>query len=299
MSEIVDAPALDELGPLPQWLCWQMEPPRGDSPKPVKMPYSPISGRHASTTASADWVDLNAALDARDEHPEWSGVGFVFTERDPYVGVDLDGCRDAESGALATWAHEIVTALDSYTEISPSGTGLHIFIRGKLPIFGRRKGHIELYETARYFTVTARELADTAGVIHERQAELAMLHAEIFGAASDVAAPRLPRSTRLVVTPDDRSLLDRMFNSARGDRIRRLWDGDTSMHGADDSGADLALCDYLAFWTAGDAGRIDRLFRESRLFRPKWDEKRGAMTYGARTIACAVSGKAVGGGVAA
>ena len=61
------------------------------------------------------------------------GIGFVFTESDPFCGVDLDACVDPKTGQIASWASEIVGALDSYTEFSPSGTGLHVLLRAKLP----------------------------------------------------------------------------------------------------------------------------------------------------------------------
>lgn len=91
--------------------------------------------------------------------------------------------------------------------------------------------------------------------------------------------------------PDDAELIQKATAARNGAKLRRLWAGDTSGHGKDDSAADLALCDLLAFWTGPDPTRIDSLFRQSGLMRRKWDEKRGATTYGERTIRTALDGR--------
>ena len=89
---------------------------------------------------------------------------------------------------------------------------------------------------------------------------------------------------------DDRALLERMYASRSGDAIRALMAGDCSAQGGDRSAADMALCSHLAFWCAGDATRIDRIFRRSGLMRDKWDSRRGGTTYGAQTIERAIEG---------
>ena len=91
------------------------------------------------------------------------------------------------------------------------------------------------------------------------------------------------------VNVDDSTLLGKARAAGNGAKFRALFDqGNTTLYDGDDSSADLALCNLLAFWTGGDSARIDRLFRQSALYRDKWDEKRGAGTYGTRTIAKAV-----------
>jgi primase-polymerase (primpol)-like protein len=91
----------------------------------------------------------------------YGGIGFVFTPEDDLCGVDLDGCLDPETGEIEGWAQEIIEELDSYTEISPSGTGVHVLVRGTLPAGRNRKGRFEAYDRGRYFTVTGRHLAGT------------------------------------------------------------------------------------------------------------------------------------------
>jgi putative DNA primase/helicase len=107
-------------------------------------------------------------------------LGFVFTESDPFCGVDLDSCVDPETGEIASWASEIVGTLDSYTEFSPSGTGLHVLLRAELPSGGNRRDLVEMYDRARFFTVTRRRVRGTSHVVEERQEQLAALHARLF-----------------------------------------------------------------------------------------------------------------------
>ena len=100
-------------------------------------------------------------------------MGFVFTYDDPFVGIDLDKCRDAETGKTEDWAQKVIDDLNSYTEISPSGTGYHIIVKGKMPEDGaNRKGRLEVYEKGRYFTVTGDHVEGTPEAINERQEAL-------------------------------------------------------------------------------------------------------------------------------
>src|SRR5918998_310196 len=142
---------------LRQWLCWRKEERDG---KPTKVPYSPTTGQRASSTDSDTWSGYQEAVRACKEHG-YGGIGFVFTKEDDLCGVDLDGCLDPETGELEGWAQEIIEELDSYTEISPSGTGVHVLVRARLPEGRNRKGRFEAYDRGRYFTVTGHHLAGT------------------------------------------------------------------------------------------------------------------------------------------
>jgi len=109
-----------------------------------------------------------------------AGIGFTVTEDDPYTGIDLDSCIDG-AGEIATWAEKLVRRFNSYTEKTPSRTGLRILVKGKLPKGRNRLGKIELYDQRRYFTVTGWHLEDTPATIEERQGELLDLYRELFG----------------------------------------------------------------------------------------------------------------------
>jgi putative DNA primase/helicase len=134
-----------ELKARPQWVVW-----RAVGDKPDKSPYSPRTARKASSTDLITWSTFKEALEAY-KHAEFAGLGFMFSSGDPYTGVDLDDCV-AEDGEIELWALEIVRYFNSYTELSASGTGLHIIVRGDVP--NRRKGEVEVYSSKRFFTVT-------------------------------------------------------------------------------------------------------------------------------------------------
>jgi primase-polymerase (primpol)-like protein len=83
-------------------------------------------------------------------------VGFVFSTADPFTGIDLDRCVDPQTGEVAGWAMEIVRYFDSYSELSTTGTGVHVIVKGEIP--NRRKSGIEVYSSKRFFTVTGHVL---------------------------------------------------------------------------------------------------------------------------------------------
>jgi len=140
-----------ELKRTPQWVAWKLEN-RND--RLAKVPYSPRTGRLASTTDPLTWGTFDDALEVLGRY---EGLGFVFSSADPYSGIDLDGCVEPETGEISQWALEVVRSVDSYTELSPSGTGLHIFVRGRLPSSVKRP-EIEMYSHSRFFTVTGHKV---------------------------------------------------------------------------------------------------------------------------------------------
>ena len=146
-----------ELRELPQWVCWHWT--RRDE-RWTKVPIDPHTGRQAKTDTSATWGTFDQAL-ARYRRDRLAGVGFVFSPGDPYCGIDLDSCRDPTTEAITAEAHAIIAELDGYAEISPSRTGVKIFIRATLPNGrGRRdsKQQIEMYDRKRFFTMTGAQL---------------------------------------------------------------------------------------------------------------------------------------------
>jgi putative DNA primase/helicase len=278
----------DDLRARPQWVAWRTES-RGD--KRTKVPYQAVApARRASSTDPDTWSACTYAVKAV-ERGAADGIGFTFTADDPFVGIDLDEC--VTNGHVDPRAMDLVRAMDSYTEITPSGKGLHVWVRGTWGA-GRRtsstswRGEIEVYDRGRYFTVTGRHLDGTPDQIHERQKELDDLRAAYW--PPDPAPERTPMPA-VPVALDDRELLEKATAASNGGRFGQLWRGDTGGHGNDASRADLALCDLLAFWTGGDADRMDRLFRSSGLMRPKWDSPRGDSTYGRQTIDKALNGR--------
>lgn len=142
-----------ELKNRKQWLNWKYVQNPSNPNKPKKKPIDSKTGKPASVTNPDTWSSLDVSI-KRYRKGTVDGVGFVFTKDDPYVGIDLDNCRDTKTGELENWAVEIINKIVSYTEISPSGTGIHILVKGKLPGSGKKVDNIEMYDQGRYFTVT-------------------------------------------------------------------------------------------------------------------------------------------------
>lgn len=265
----------------PQWVAYRNEP-RAGSDKVTKVPIDPTTGRRAKTNDPRTWAPFEVAL--RRAHDDGlPGTGFVFTAQDDFVGVDLDHCRDPRTGEVQPWAEEVIRSLRSYTEVSPSGMGLHILTRGSLPSGRRRKGQAEMYSTGRFFTMTGKHIEGSPTTIEDRTVELAALHERLI-ADAPAAGAHLHGETAL----SDDDLLEKARRADNGPKFSALWSGNLAGH-ASHSEADLSLCRILAFWTRNDATRVDRLFRRSGLFRDKWDEARGDQTYGQRTVEKAIS----------
>lgn len=351
-------PTAEELAHIPaaltlprQWVLWRgadrLDQQTGEI-RLNKIPIDPQTLRNADTTDPATWgtfAESVAALPVALE--EWEtddpagfrggGLGFVFSDADPYCGVDFDHCVNPDTGEVAAWAQAHVDALASYTEVSPTETGLHVIVEGDLPPRGRKKGQVEMYTYARFFTMTGRSLAWTPPTVEPRQGALHAVWCGLFGPQAGDSVWTLDEhgtitnfdgnpwvitrlgadatgepyaffaetsaGVRLIQceiarapqgqpasspTLDDTVILDKANKAKHGTEFAALWAGDTTVFGGDESRADMSLCVRLAFWTQ-DPVQIDRLFRQSGLMRPKWDEKRGDRTYGARTLAEALA----------
>ncbi|WP_042662068.1 bacteriophage-like protein [Haloferax sp. ATB1] len=278
------------------WVGWRRQTRSGDE---TKVPRD-VTGGYASATDPATWTTFDEAR-AYAADGSADGVGYVFTDDDSFVGIDLDKCRDPETGVTDDWAQKLIDRLDSYTEVSPSRTGYHVIIRGTLPPGGNRTGNLELYDDARFFTVTGDHVAGTPTTVGDRQDALDVIHDAYFETPAAVESATTTPTTATATTTngstgpgndlEDDELIERASNAANGAKFSRLWRGDTTGYDSH-SEADMALCSMLAFWTAGDAQQIDRLVRDSGLYRPKWDAVHfsDGSTYGETTIDRAIAG---------
>lgn len=276
-----------ELAALRQWICWRLEPdPKGE--KPRKVPYDPRTGRKASSTNPETWATLPEAMRAQTKYL-FTGVGFVFTEAGGIVGVDIDHCRK-ENGTFTEAAQAILDKYPSYTEISPSGAGLHIFYRGVMPGKGNKNSAtgVEMYDSARYFTMTGNRLEGTPEAIADGAQALPWIH-ENYIARKQVRKRKAKKAARRVVLTDEQ-VLEKARAAQNAEDFTALWEGRWQEKFASQSEADLALCCALAFWTGRDREQMDRLFRQSALFREKWDKVHHAdgATYGEETLEQAV-----------
>jgi len=143
----------ERLTERPQWACWRLEDREGGA---TKVPYTPGTLRRASTADLTTWRTFSEALAAYETgEPRYDGIGYVFCSADPFAGIDLDGCRDPQSGAIELWAQKIIAdATEGYVEVSPSGTGVHIIVEGCGRDGGMRRGPVEMYSRDRFFTIT-------------------------------------------------------------------------------------------------------------------------------------------------
>ena len=260
----------------PQWVVWRSEHREGQK-KPTKVPYNPNTPtRRASSTDPTTWSTRDTARITVIEQT-FDGIGFVVTADDPFVGIDLDDCVDAETGHIHDWAQAIVVELDSYTEYSPSRTGIHIFVLGRLPDDGPwRKGSVEMYDRARYFTVTQNHVPGTRNTIEPRQGPLTALRARVWPPVAETPpAPQEPTSEANLAGPatfpnDDR-IIEIAMNAKNGAEFTALWNGDTSAYDNDESKADHHLARALAFYAQGDPDAVERIFnRSERGQREKW-----------------------------
>src|SRR5215218_3557290 len=160
-NTVVSAPIVENISERlterPQWVDWRLEE-RGD--KTTKVPYTPGTLRRASSTDLMTWRTFSEAVAAYEAgEPPYDGIGYVFCSADPLAGIDLDGCRNPETGEVAPWAQKIIAdASEGYVEASPSGTGVHIIVEGRVRDGGLRRGPVEMYSRDRFFTITGAVL---------------------------------------------------------------------------------------------------------------------------------------------
>lgn len=270
-----------------QWVCWRYEVRDG---KPTKVPCMP-NGNRADSTNPGTWSTFDQAVAGFAGDEQMAGIGYVFAADDPYAGVDLDDCMAGDQ--VCAEAQAIIDRLNTYAEVSPSGGGVKLFAIGAKP--GARckttkvKGfkELEMYDRDRFFTVTGMKLDRSPGSIRDCTSEISALYREVFEQPLPPPPPMM-RSRNVAVPESDDEVLRRVRASKQGAKFDRLWSGGVHDYGGDQSAADLALCCILAFWTGRDRSRMDSLFRQSGLMRPKWTARRGSQTYGELTITTAI-----------
>lgn len=327
---------LEELRNKKIWLNYVMvwNPTENRYNKP---PVNPHTLQMGSSTDPERWATFDEAVrqvgkiatvtdrSGKQMSEKIAGVGLVL-EPMGLVGVDFDHVmgtdKDGKIVVLDKTAQELWTYLDSYREISPSGTGVHVLVKGKKPgkickvslsrtasdgsVFGV---DYEIYDKGRYFTFTGRKPKRLESGLEDRQAQLDKVYRyiEIQHEKQEKERGKAPKKSlsvascsggsgaRIQASETDEELWEKMFNSKKGDIIRRLYNGqiDYFVEGGKNNGqpdhsrADSALCAHLAYWTNNDVERIDRMFRQSGLMRDKWEKR---ADYRSRTIERATRG---------
>jgi hypothetical protein len=234
----------------------------------------------------------NAVARFRADRLRLDGLGIVLGNG--LCGVDLDRCRDVDTGELSPWAQEAVAELDTYAEVSPSGTGVKLFAFGAVPTGRRKRGNVEVYDGDRFFTVTGLSLTTPALDVNERTEALAAFHAKHLGSPRPKSQPtregNVPRGTF-----EDGEEEEWLRLACHKDHdFARLWAGDGTAYPhegraeGDLSRATFALAHKLAYWFGPDHARIESLVWRSGLSRPKLGERRGAGTWVSELVAKAV-----------
>lgn len=265
-----------ELRKLKQWVLWKLEYKNG---KPTKIPYA-ISGKKADTTNSDTWESFDNVVQAY-KSGGYSGIGFVFSKDDNYVGIDFDDCIN-DKGILNADIAKIIDKAKSYAEASQSGKGIHIIVRGGLDKAFKRK-EIEVYSHSRYFTFTGKRIGKVESVIENQQLidELLLHYAPKKN--NEKKKQEVKAGTELQ-DAEIKKILERAFCSKQFAKVESLYDGNWQGLYSSQSEADQALCNYLAFWLNKNPSNIDRAFRESGLYREKWERE----DYRAATIEKAI-----------
>lgn len=269
-----------ELKELNRWVLWKLKP--NEKGKMTKIPVNAKNGYGAKSNDPDTWSSFEDAL-KNVEHYNCKGLGFMLGNG--YFGVDID--HQLENKELID---EFVKSLNSYTEISQSGEGIHIICKGVLPVGSRRKNNIEMYDSARFFALTGNAITDITS-IEDRTEEIKPLYHKYLGNNNNqeyVFTNVDYRNNSYNVLTDEEVLI-KAQESSNGNLFSCLYYGQWEGLYDSQSQADLAFCSLLAFWCSKNESQMDRIFRSSKLNRSKWDELRGNTTYGRMTIEKAIS----------
>lgn len=266
-----------------RFCLWKYEERNG---RMTKVPYQ-TNGRKASSADKNTFSDFRLAVNAMDGY---DGIGMGAF--DDFCMVDIDHC--VFGGKLTQMAEDIVERMDSYTEFSPSGTGVRIVCKasslsydtGRYYINNQKLG-LEIYVagvTKKFCTLTGNVIRNRG--VEERSTEIG----EIL--ETYMLRPISKKKNDVQDIPgsylSDDSVVRLASDSRQGEKFKALWNGEIS-EGKSHSDADMSLASILAFWCGGDTGQMDRLFRRSGLMRSKWDRVQSGSTYGALTMEKAVA----------
>ena len=275
------------------WVTWGKK-----GVAPTKKPWNPATGQAAKANDPSTWVDFETAVQAV-QSGNYTGIGFEFTKEAGIVGVDFDHCINPDTGDIDEWVLDWAQKFDSYTEISQSGTGIHILVRGAIPE-AIKTPKAEMYDNRRYFALTGdteepRPVKPAQDVIDALFSELRSKRAPQESPAPTVDAVAEKKENRCAALSDS-EVLEKARNGRHGALFSALYDrGEVnSYQDGDHSAADQRVCNALAFYTKCNKEQMDRLFRQSALMRDgrapgqkDWDgehDPENHRTYGQMTI---------------
>ena len=262
----------EELKILPRWVGWKTETRTG---KPTKVLKNAKSGTNAMSNNPSTWSSFDAALGGMDKF-KFDGIGFVFSG-DGLIGIDIDDCRDESTGALSAIATDIINKMNSYTEVSPSGNGLHIIVRGELlgdkkQTFYEPGKHIGIYDDGRFFCMTGQLLDDGHADIEENTEGLTAVYEKYINVQkpskkTDDSNNNAPISNGYV---NDDEVLLRIEKSTKSAAVFALMDGNwQGGKYSSQSEADIALMNHLAYYADRNENLVWAMFTRSGMYRPE------------------------------
>jgi P4 family phage/plasmid primase-like protien len=291
---MIAAPCLEsipaELKAYRQLVCWKYYKKKGETTW-RKLPLTPLTRTFGSSTNPSAWGTYYEASESCKTPPVGMyGLGFSLTDDDPYTLIDLDNCRDPDTGEMDDWAVKLVRKLESYTEISPTGTGVKVWARAWIPE-AVKTDSIEMYYSKRFATITGQHYPGSPTEIFEQQEAVAELFHKHKGYKTSEAKHKHYANVSYSIWSnglDDDVVLDKARSAQNRAELEKLLSGDLSDYyhknpktklpdksiGTDHSRADLALSSRLAFFTGPDPVQLERLFDRTPLGqRDKWVER--------------------------
>lgn len=274
----------DELKQLDNWCVWKFENRNG---KRTKIPFNAATGEFAKSNDKSTWSSYETAVNAEGV----DGIGFFFEP--PYLGIDIDDIDDdlhrfKQGDKLDNIVSEFNEAFKSYTEVSPSGNGLHIIVKGKIPGSRRRKGNIEMYDSGRFFTMTGKNIGKYKDVTEVSEQVFKTIYNKYLP-DNTIKYPTTNNYQENIHNLSEIDVINEIYNSKQAKLFDDLMKGNYEPYYTSHSEADMALANILAFWCAKDYSQMDSIFRQSNLYRDKWDEKRKNSTYGEQTLFKAIN----------
>ena len=272
---------------------WKLE--KDSHGRLTKVPYNPRTGFHASVDKPYTFADMEMALKAVENY---SGVGINISGK---VGcIDVDGCVREDGSLTDTTLAVMALFPDAWVEYSPSGTGLHVyFLIPEGYVYDKEEYYIncnkyglEMYiagETSHFLTMTGNVFR-TGGMTVTGENLDSFKNTYMKRPALERAEIQVPEGGSIL---SDEEVMVKCYRSQGGGTFARYYDGDWTKPGDPNwshSQADLSVCRRLAFFCRGNMEQMDRLFRNSGLYREKWDERRGDGTYGELTMRKAIAG---------
>lgn len=251
------------LKKLPIWILWRLEDDLKG--RKTKIPYSARYFGKASSTNPKTWSSFEAVCSEAFKRPQfYNGLGIAISEENSLIFIDVDHCID-EDGTINDLGSDIVSIMQNqYVEISQSGSGIHILALGSIPKnYKNSDNGVEIYSNARFCSLTGNTLSN--GDPHEDQIALDTVYMKY----KKKDPPKIQRERIQVELENGDSWI--LEHASKSQKFSDLWSGNWSGSFGSQSEADLSLCGILAFWTNCNEGQIDRLFRNSGLYREKWD----------------------------